>query len=68
MFGKKNDKIDRLLQIGRIIREGKGVTQAELAHRLKVSRGTINKDLSIIQERTGMLLAEDEQGRLYWFD
>lgn len=65
MFGKKDDKIERLLQIGRIIRDERGITQADLARRLKVSRSTINKDLSIIQERTGILLAEDENGRLY---
>jgi DNA-binding CsgD family transcriptional regulator len=68
MFGKKSHKTDRLLKIGRIVREERGITQAELARRLRVSRGTINKDLSIIQERAGILLTEDEHGRLHWFD
>lgn len=68
MFGKKDSKIERLLRIGHIVREERNVTQADLARRLKVTRGTINKDLSIIQERTGILLAEDEQGHLHWFE
>ena len=68
MFGKKNDKIARLLQIGRLVREEEGLTQADLARRLKVTRGTINKDLSIIQERAGILLTEDEQGHLHWLE
>lgn len=68
MFGEKAGKMDRLLKIGRIVREEKGITQADLARRLKVSRGTINKDLAILQDKTGILLAEDDRGRLYWLD
>ena len=68
MFGEKAGKIERLLKIGRIVREEKGITQADLARRLKVSRGTINKDLAILQDKTGILLAEDDRGRLYWLD
>lgn len=68
MFGKKDDKNERLLQIGRIVRERQGTTQADLARLLRVSRGTINKDLAILQERTGVLLMEDEHARLQWFD
>jgi len=68
VFGNKNRKRTRLWLIGKLLRQSAqdGITQAELARRVGVSRSTINKDLSIIQERTGILPAEDEDGRLYW--
>ena len=69
MFGNKQKKLSRLFKIARIVKETEdGVTQAELARRLEVSRGTVNKDLSIIQKQTGILLSEDDDGRLYWFE
>lgn len=68
MFGKKDDKLERLFQIGKLVREQPGITQADLARRLKVTPATICKDLSIIQRRTGILLTEDERGRLHWFE
>lgn len=67
MFGGKKDKVDRLQAIGALLRSARGgLTQAELARLIGVNRSTINKDLAIIQDRTGALLAEDDQGRLYW--
>lgn len=67
MFGNKQNKVSRLFNIGRILQESEdGITQAELARRVGVSRSTINKDLSIIQKEAGILPAEDDNGRLYW--
>lgn len=68
MFGNKTKKIDRLLRIGRILQQaGDGLTQAELARKANVNRSTINKDLAVLQEKTGILVWEDEDGRLHWF-
>jgi predicted DNA-binding transcriptional regulator YafY len=67
MFGDKHNKVDRLQTIGVLLRSARGgLTQAELARLIGVNRSTINKDLAIIQDRTGTLLAEDDQGRLFW--
>lgn len=69
MFGNKKEKMSRLAKIGRILKSAKGgMTQAELARRLGVSRSTVHKDLSIIQEKTGILPAEDDEGKLHWFE
>ena len=69
MFGNKGKKIQRLLDIGRRVRQadGNGLSQADLAHDLDVSRGTINKDLGVIEEKTGIMLSQDDNGRLHWF-
>jgi predicted DNA-binding transcriptional regulator YafY len=68
VFGNKDRKIQRLLEIGRRVRQAEdGLSQADLARELDVSRGTINKDLGIIQDQTGILLSEDGNGRLHWF-
>ncbi|MBE2225109.1 MAG: HTH domain-containing protein [Anaerolineae bacterium] len=66
MFGNKQNKGSRLEKIGQIVKRSNGITQADLSRELGVSRGTINKDLSIIQDKTGVRLAEDDNGRLYW--
>lgn len=67
MFGNKRNKRDRLATIGDLVRGARdGLTQAELARLVGVNRSTINKDLAIIQERSGILLAEDDDGRLFW--
>ncbi|HRQ42400.1 MAG TPA: HTH domain-containing protein [Chloroflexota bacterium] len=69
MFGNKDNKLGRLLKIGRILQESEdGLTQAELAREVGTSRSTLNKDLAIIQEKTGALVAEDDDGRLRWFE
>ena len=69
MFGKKESKLARLFKIGRVLQEAEdGITQAELARKVGVSRATIHKDLAIIQEKTGILPAEDDDGRLYWWE
>lgn len=68
MFGNKHKKQVRLQRLGALLKkERNGITQAELARRLGVSRATVLKDLAILQEQAGLLAAEDEDGRLYWF-
>jgi predicted DNA-binding transcriptional regulator YafY len=69
MFGNKDRKMNRLLRIGQILkRSDEGLTQAELARKANTTRSTLNKDLTIIQEKTGILVSEDDDGRLYWFE
>lgn len=68
MFGNKDKKLQRLLEIEQRVREANGqLSQADLARELNVSRGTICKDLAILQKQAGILLAEDDNGRLSWF-
>lgn len=66
MFGNKRGKKERLERMARIVAREKGITQAELARRLDVHRSTVGKDLVALEER-GVLLAEDERGRLSLF-
>ncbi|MCP4420367.1 MAG: hypothetical protein GY805_27490 [Chloroflexi bacterium] len=66
MFGNKQNKLSRLEKIGKLAQSYNGVTQADLSRELSVPRGTINKDLSVIQDKIGVRLAEDDNGRLYW--
>ena len=69
MFGNKQKKVRRLLKIGKILRQSQqGISQADLARELGVSPSTIYKDLAVIQEETGILPAEDDDGRLHWFE
>jgi DeoR/GlpR family transcriptional regulator of sugar metabolism len=68
MFGNKDEKRNRLQQMATLVQKAGGITQAELARRLGVTRGTVNKDLSIVQDETGALFWEDEDGRLYPFE
>lgn len=67
MFGNKRKKARRLETIGELLGGSDGLTQAQLARMLGVSRGTINKDLAILQERTGILVSEDDRGILRLF-
>lgn len=68
MFGKKESKFKRLLQIINILSEHEdGVSQADLARQVGTSRANVYKDLAIIEEKTGSLLSEDDDGRLYLF-
>jgi DeoR/GlpR family transcriptional regulator of sugar metabolism len=68
VFGNKGKKIQRLFEIGRRVRQAEdGLSQADLARDLDVSRGTIHKDLGVIEDKTGIMLAEDSDGRLHWF-
>ena len=69
MFGSKDGRLRRLEQLEGIVRQCQGgITQAELARRLGVTRGTVYKDLAVLQKLTGGLLWEDDSGRLGWFE
>lgn len=67
MFGNKESKLKRLWQILNVLEASDGVKQAELARKVGTSPANIHKDLSIIEEKTGSLLSEDDDGRLYIF-
>lgn len=67
MFGNKQGKQERLARIADTIAEHpNGITQSELARQLQVPRPTIHRDLPDLED-AGILLAEDERGRLSLF-
>lgn len=66
VFGNKREKQQRLERITELTDANEGVTRAELARRLGVHRSTIGRDLVHLEER-GILLAEDDTGRLRYF-
>lgn len=67
MFGNKNEKQERLFSIGRLVhRATGGISQAELARHLGVSRATLTKDMGIVERETGVRFWEDDNGRLHW--
>ena len=53
-------------EMDRIIRENPGISPAELARLLDVSRSTVLRRLPSLEE-AGYLYSEDDQGRLYPF-
>ncbi len=64
MYGDKTEKQARLAQMTRLVAQSPdGITQAELARALGVSRATVCKDLVQLEQR-GVRLAEDDAGRL----
>lgn len=69
MFGNKENKLGRLFKIVQVLKESdEGISQADLAREAGTSRSTLFKDLAILQEKTGALVAEDDDGRLSWFE
>ena len=67
MFGNKNNKQERLSSIVKLVRQARdGISSAELAKSLRVSRGTITKDMGIVEEETGKRFWEDDNGRFHW--
>ena len=57
----------RLREIEQLLKQHpKGLKQSEIARRLGVHRSTVMRDLPAMEE-TGILLAEDSQGRLTFF-
>ena len=67
MYGNKSEKRQRLEKEAALVALApEGVTQASLARILGVARSTIGDDLAEL-ERLGVLLAEDEEGRLTLF-
>lgn len=69
MFGNKKDKQKRLFSISKLVRKAKdGISQADLARQLDVSRATVSKDMGIVEKETGAQFWEDDNGRLHWFE
>ncbi len=69
MFGNKHEKQERLFSISRLVRGAKnGISQADLARELGVSRSTITKDLGIVEQATNSRFWEDDNGRLHWHE
>ncbi len=67
MYGSKSEKRQRLEKEAALVALApEGVTRASLARILGVARSTICDDLAEL-ERLGVLLAEDEDGRLTLF-
>ena len=67
MYGSKSEKRQRLEKEAALVALApEGVTRAGLARILGVARSTIGDDLAEL-ERLGVLLAEDEDGRLTLF-
>jgi DNA-binding IclR family transcriptional regulator len=68
MFGNKKDKQKRLEQMANAIEQNpNGISQSQLARKLKVPRCTVKRDLPTLEEK-GVLLSEDERGwlSLFW--
>ncbi len=63
MFGSKTDKRKRLEEARRIIEAQGDISPAELARQLGVPRSTVSRDLAVADQH-GLLLCEDERGRL----
>ena len=64
---KQKQNQDRLFSIGRLVhRAEEGISQAELARQLGVSRSTLTKDMGIVERETGVRFWEDDNGRLHW--
>jgi DNA-binding IclR family transcriptional regulator len=66
MFGNKQVKQERLEQMAEVIEQRPGISQSELARQLGIPRSTVKRDLPTL-EQVGILLTEDEQGRLSLF-
>ncbi len=65
MFGSKQGKVERLDQEVELLEE-EALLPAQIAERLGVPRSTVIRDLPILEER-GVLLQEDEAGKLSIF-
>ncbi len=66
MFGNKQAKQERLERMARAIEQQPDITQAELARQMGMPRSTVKRDLPAL-EQAGIMLAEDERGRLTLF-
>ncbi len=64
MFGSKKEKQERLVELVDLVAHAPGISQAELARALQVTRATVHKDLAVLEE-SRVRLYEDERGRLY---
>ena len=62
MFGNKNTKQNRLEKIAELVRNAvNGISKAQLSRKLNVSRGTITKDMGIVEKATGHLFYEEDE-------
>ena len=66
MFGNKQAKRARLERMADAVGQQPGISQSELARQLGVPRSTVKRDLPTL-EQAGILLTEDERGRLALF-
>ncbi|MBN1977392.1 MAG: helix-turn-helix domain-containing protein [Anaerolineae bacterium] len=67
MFGNKQAKRERLEYMADVIEQyPQGISQSKLARRMGIPRSTVKRDLPTL-EQAGILLAEDERGRLSMF-
>ena len=66
MFGNKQAKRARLERMADAVGQQPGISQSELARQLGVPRSTVKRDLPTL-EQAGILLSEDERGRLALF-
>ncbi|MSP12928.1 MAG: HTH domain-containing protein [Chloroflexi bacterium] len=63
----RNKDTQRLAQITRLLQQhAEGLTQSQIAQELGLHRSTVMRDLPALEE-SGILLAEDERGRLKLF-
>jgi DNA-binding IclR family transcriptional regulator len=67
MFGNKQSKRERLERMADVIEQyPQGISQNKLARQMGIPRSTVKRDLPTL-EQAGILLAEDERGRLSMF-
>ena len=67
MFGSKRGKLDRLEKIVDLLEHNPGgLSQSEIAKRVSTERSTVHRDLAALEKR-GVLLAEDDRGRVSLF-
>jgi len=66
MFGNKRKKQARLAKMADTIEQHPHITQSKLARILGIPRATVHRDLPTL-EAAGILLSEDERGRLSLF-
>ncbi len=63
----RSKDVARLRQMERLLRQHpEGLKQSEIARRLGLHRSTVMRDLPVLEE-VGILLAEDNRGRLTFF-
>lgn len=68
VFGNKKNKKNRLQKIVSLVTQADGITEAELARKLGVTPGTVNKDMGIVEKKTGSMFWQDDENRIYRFD
>lgn len=67
MFGNKQTKQDRLQKLAKTVFENDGISQKDLAQKLGVSKGTVSKDLGIVERLLGVRFWQDDNDDLHGF-